>query len=83
MLAKFILPYLYSTSLFLGRTRPDMNPGCNERLDWEFTKYVWHFRRDQRPALLESLKNIEGEKLIHRVTSRKQVNDLLDEFSNR
>ena len=65
---------------YRGKTRPDMNPGCNERLDWEFTKYVWNFQRDQRPALIEHLKEYEGKKPIHRVTNRKQVNILLDKL---
>ncbi len=52
----------------------------HERLDWEFTKYVWNFQRDQRPALIEHLKEYEGKKPIHRVTNRKQVNILLDKL---
>jgi adenylate kinase family enzyme len=34
-----------------GRTRPDMAPGCPEKWDLEFAKYVWRFHRDYRPQL--------------------------------
>jgi adenylate kinase family enzyme len=26
-----------------GRVRPDMAPGCPEKLDWEFLKFVWNY----------------------------------------
>ena len=29
-----------------GKVRPDMADGCPERLDWEFLKYVWNFRKN-------------------------------------
>ena len=31
-----------------GRTRPDMAPGCTERWDWEFIRYIWGFRKRGR-----------------------------------
>jgi adenylate kinase family enzyme len=33
----------------LGRTRPDMAPGCPERLDWEFIRYTWRYDIDVGP----------------------------------
>lgn len=33
----------------LGRTRPDMAPGCAERLDWEFIRYTWRYKLDVEP----------------------------------
>jgi adenylate kinase family enzyme len=68
---------------YRGTTRPDMNPGCNERLDWEFTKYVWNFRRDQRPALIQHLSGYQSNKFIYRITNRKQIAVLLDEFVHK
>ena len=38
-------------------TRSDIAPGCNERFDWHFLKYVATFRQHKRPELLETLKN--------------------------
>jgi adenylate kinase family enzyme len=31
-----------------GETRPDVAQGCNERGDWEFIKFVWHFNKRGR-----------------------------------
>ncbi len=41
----------------LGRTRPDMAPGCPERIDFPFLKWVWRFRRDVRPNIVAILRN--------------------------
>ena len=55
-----------------------MTEGCPERLDWEFTKYVWDFQRDQRPLLLEKLAPFKDKKTIHMVNSRKGAETLLN-----
>lgn len=28
---------------YYNRTRPDMGPGCNEKLDFEFLAWIWNF----------------------------------------
>lgn len=35
-----------------GQVRPEMAPGCPERIDFEFFRYVWTYRAQQRPKLL-------------------------------
>ena len=45
-----------------GRTRPDMAAGCPERLDGEFVRWIWDFRRTQRPQVLALLDGWAGEK---------------------
>jgi adenylate kinase family enzyme len=30
-----------------GKTRPDMGDGCPERLDREFLRYAWNFKKDK------------------------------------
>lgn len=62
---------------YRGVTRPDMNEGCNERLDWEFTKYVWNFQRDERPGLLDLIAKYKDKKSIHIIRSRKEADLLL------
>ena len=34
---------LARTVRYLGQTREDMAPGCPERFDWQFVKYLWNF----------------------------------------
>jgi adenylate kinase family enzyme len=35
-----------------GRSRPEMAPGCAERLDTEFVRWVWTYPRRRRPGIL-------------------------------
>ncbi len=48
------------------RTRPDMAPGCPERLTLVFLKYIWNYRRDRRPGILGRMReHAEGRRLVH------------------
>jgi adenylate kinase family enzyme len=38
-----------------GRVRDDMGEGCPERLDLEFLRYIWSFRRKVRPGIVGAL----------------------------
>jgi adenylate kinase family enzyme len=49
-----------------GRARPDVAPGCPERFDWAFLKWVWNYPKRSRPKTLELLKAYAGSKVILR-----------------
>jgi adenylate kinase family enzyme len=50
----------------LGRTRPDMAPGCRERLDWDFVRWVWAYPSRRRPAVLQRLARVPaGTRVVH------------------
>lgn len=49
-----------------GRVRADMAPGCPERLDWRFLRYVACFRRDSRPALVAEVERAAGRVFVIR-----------------
>ena len=38
-----------------GRTRPDMQADCPERIDPEFIRYVWTFQRARRPEIEKTI----------------------------
>lgn len=48
---------------FWGQTRPDMAPGCPEKLDWDFVTYIWSFRRLVRPRL-DQAEAAAGKRVI-------------------
>ena len=63
---------------YRGRTRPDMGPGCPERLTWVFLKYVWNYRRDRRPGILGRMdRYAEGRRIVHLQTPG-QIRRFLD-----
>ena len=35
-----------------GRSRPDIAPGCAEKIDFEFIEYIWTYREDVRPPII-------------------------------
>jgi adenylate kinase family enzyme len=41
--------------VFLGRSRPDMAPGNDERMTWQFVRWIWEYPRKQRPRVLDRL----------------------------
>jgi adenylate kinase family enzyme len=48
-----------------GRTRPDLAPGCPEKIDLEFLHWAWRFRRDVRPRVYAGIEEYyQGGKLI-------------------
>jgi adenylate kinase family enzyme len=62
-----------------GRTRPDMAPGCRERLSWEFVTWVWRYRATRRDGILRRLAALgEGKRAVV-LTSPRAVRRLLDE----
>lgn len=62
-----------------GRSRADMAPGCVERFDWKFLKWVWGFARTERPRVLERLAEFEraGGRVVT-LRSRRECAELLD-----
>ena len=60
---------------FWGRTRPDMAPGCPEKVDWDFVSYIWSFRKSQRPRL-EQAEAAAGKRVI-RLRSTVEIDQFL------
>jgi adenylate kinase family enzyme len=66
-----------------GKTRVDMSPGCPERLDWEFIKWVWRFRRDTRPQQMAALEAAAGTKTMYLLKSRREVQKWLGQIPRK
>ena len=59
--------------IFLGRfrPRPDMAPGCPERLDFSFLRYCWNFEKAQTPKIAAALADYHGRVIVFH--SRKET----------
>jgi hypothetical protein len=44
---------------YRARSRPDMAAGCEERLDWEFVKWIWSYPYRRRPGVLAKLATLD------------------------
>ena len=41
---------------YRGQSRPELAPGCNEKIDWEFLKWIWNYPRDVKPGIMATLE---------------------------
>jgi adenylate kinase family enzyme len=60
-----------------GKTRPDMGPNCNEKLDLEFAKWIWTFNKKNRCKYHEILAQ-QKDKEIHIFKNRRQLRKFLN-----
>ncbi len=66
-----------------GRSRPDMTPGCPEKIDLAFLRWVWQYRRTQRPEILCKLNACRNEKHIVVLTSPRTVQGFVETLADR
>ena len=66
-----------------GQVRPEMAAGCPEKIDFEFFRYVWAYRRQQRPKLLEYFQGLRSDQTLVCFTDRTQANDYLNAVASR
>lgn len=72
---------------FHGRSRPDMAPGCPERIGWEFIKWTWDYRNRSRPGVERRLREAGGKVAVYRLSSDAEMKEFLQnakqEFASR
>ena len=66
-----------------GQVRPEMAEGCPERFDLEFFRYVWTYRRQQRPKLLTYFQGLRADQSFVCFIDRTQANDYLKAIALR
>jgi len=66
-----------------GQVRPEMAEGCPEKIDFEFFRYVWTYRRQQRPKLVAYFQGLRADQSLVCFTARTQANDYLTEIARQ
>ncbi|MFN2567166.1 MAG: DNA topology modulation protein [Gemmatimonadaceae bacterium] len=61
---------------YRGHTRPDVAPGCPERLTWEFLRWVWTYPKRRRGRILERLRTLTGRRVVI-LSSQREVERFL------
>jgi adenylate kinase family enzyme len=59
------------------RSRPDLPEGCREAIDPELLRWVWTYRRDTRPRVLEILQRLDSHVRVHQLQSPVEVRRFL------
>ena len=49
---------------YRGQARPDLAPGCPEKIDFEFYRYIFNYRKTQFPKILAYVERYFKGKLI-------------------
>ena len=73
-----LLGYFKRLRRYRGQSRPDMTPGCAEKLDWEFVGYILKFKREDLSALQREFPDLT----IIRVRSHRQAEDWLGQVEH-
>ncbi len=56
-----------------------MADGCNEKIDYEFYKWIWEYKKKHGVQTMKRLEKLQGEKEIVVLRSYKEM----DEFLNK
>ena len=62
---------------YRGRPRPDIAPGCPERLTWELLKWIWDYPRNRRPRTLEFLDQYAEGRWIVRLGDAQEIDGFI------
>lgn len=65
---------------FRKSDRPEI-PGCKERLNFTFIKYVITYNKKKRPTLIDTLNTIPKDKVLI-FKNQRSLNNWLKEFTN-
>jgi adenylate kinase family enzyme len=60
--------------VYRNKSRPEMPEDWQEKLNWEFLRYVYRFNKDSRQKLVDEMEKFKHKNLeIHTFTSRKKA----------
>ena len=72
-----MLSVIRRSAVGYGKVRPEMAPGCPEKFDWVFLRYVWTYRAMQRPKLLAYFSALRADQRLVTFAARAQAADFL------
>lgn len=65
---------------YSNKDKPEL-PGCKERFNFTFLKYVISYNRKKRPQVLQILENVPNEKMLI-FKKQKDLNNWLKKYTN-
>lgn len=68
------------TIRYLGRTRPDLPPGCPERFSLEFYRWIWNTRHSSRERMRELFNSASKTKTKYHFRSGHEVAEFLSDL---
>jgi adenylate kinase family enzyme len=71
---------LMRTLRYWRRDRPDNSKDCPERFDWEFTKWIYHYRRDEQPKIIDLITGIKPAVMVYHLRNPADVRSFLETY---
>ena len=65
-------------TLHHGKTRDDLPPGCVDRFDWNFLKWVWNFNKNSRPPLEKLYLETKDQLQRFHLQSQQEVDKFIE-----
>jgi len=56
-----------------GRVRPDLGPGCPERFDWSFMRWIWSYPEQMREKTARLLERRKARQRVYVLRSRAEI----------
>ncbi|HUD51995.1 topology modulation protein [Parvibaculum sp.] len=62
-----------------GKVRPDLVPGCPEKFDLEFARYIWNFKKKNNPVIHANIATHGAHARLARLRSDREIATFLAE----
>lgn len=66
----------------LFKKRVDLIPGCKEKIDFKFIKWVWGYNKTRAPKILMKLKKIKQKKIFI-FRNQRQLKEFIAQIANK
>lgn len=68
---------------YSSKTRSDLTVGCNEKIDWEFIKWIWNFHKDSKPTILKEIEEKSEGKEVYYLKDKKDIEFFINQVKKR
>ena len=62
---------------YRNKQRDSIAAGCKEKIDRSFFKWVWNFKKNAKPVIMEKVKEYSKDKNVFIFKNRKELNKFL------
>ena len=68
--------------MYWRKSRPDIAPGCREKVDFSFLRWIWYFPRDVKPKVFKNISNMDKQLDLHVFNTRSEIDQFLKHFAD-
>ena len=62
---------------YRNKQRDTIADGCHEKIDRSFFKWVWNFKKNAKPIIINKINQFQSEKKVYIFKKRRQLNKYL------